>query len=111
MNQPLARCIAALLLLSTTCLGQTASQATIPSYPLTKVQSSGSKRFAEADIVKATGLKVGSRVIGEDLKQAAERLTQSGVFAQVQFRFDAGTADYLTVDSDQFVPATFENFV
>lgn len=111
MNQPLARCIAALLLLSTTCLGQTASQATIPSYPLTKVQSSGSKRFAEADIVKATGLKVGSRVTGKDLKQAAERLTQSGVFAQVQFRFDAGTADYLTVDSDQFVPATFENFV
>ncbi len=111
MNQSLARYIPFLLLLSTTCFGQTASQVAIPSYPLAKVQSSGSKRFTEADIVKATGLKIGSRVTGEDLKQAAERLTQSGVFAQVQFRFDAGTANYLVVDSDQFVPATFENFV
>jgi len=109
MTQSAARCLP-LLLLCAACFGQTAGTP-LPSYLLTTVHSSGSKRFSEADIVKATELKTGSQVTGDDLKKAAERLTQSGAFAQVQFRFDMGTADYLVVDSEQFVPAAFENFV
>ena len=81
------------------------------SYMLKKVNSSGSTRFSEADIVKASGLKIGSNINAADLKQAADRLGQSGVFAQVSYRFDGDTASFTVVDAQQFLPATFENFI
>src|SRR5215470_2994570 len=81
------------------------------TFTLKKVSSSGSKRFTEADVVRATGLKPGSTVSADDLKQAAARLGESGVFAQVSYRFNGETADYTVVDAAQFVPVTFENFI
>jgi len=80
-------------------------------YLLKKVSSSGSTRFAEADIVKASGLKIGSNITAADLKQAADRLGQSGVFAQVSYRFNGDTAIFTVVDAQQFLPASFENFI
>jgi outer membrane protein assembly factor BamA len=81
------------------------------SYPLKKVRSIGSKLFSEADIVKATGLKIGSSVTQNDLQEAADRLGQSGVFAQVKYRYDGEAAEFTLVDAEQFLPVTFENFV
>jgi outer membrane protein assembly factor BamA len=81
------------------------------SYLLKKVTVSGSTRIAETDIVKATGLKAESNVSPDDLKQAAVRLTDSGVFAEVNYQFDGRTAAYTVKDAEQFVPAVFENFV
>ena len=80
-------------------------------YSLKKITVSGSTRIAEADIVKATGLKPGSTITADDLKQAADRLTQSGVFGQVNYKFDGESAEYTVADAEQFVPAVFENFV
>ena len=89
-----------------------ASSASPPqAYALTKVTSSGSKRFPEADIVRATGLKPGGTVTADDLKQAADRLGQTSVFSQVSYRFDAQTAEYTVVDADPLMPASFENFI
>ena len=81
------------------------------SYMLKKINSRGTTRFSEADIVKASGLKIGSNITAADLKQAADRLGQSGVFAQVSYRFDGDTASFNVVDAQQFLPATFENFI
>ena len=101
-----------ILLLSAICAAQTKAPASAPqSFALSKVTTSGSKRFAEADIVKATGLKVGGRVTADDLKQAADRLGQSAVFAQASYSFNGETADFTVVDAEQFVPASFENFI
>ena len=83
------------------------TQATV----LQKITVAGSTRIAEADIVKATGLKTGSAITAEDLKQAAARLTDSGVFAEVKYQFDGVTAEYTVKDAEQFVPAVFEDFV
>ena len=82
-----------------------------PSYTLSHVASTGSKLFAESDIVQATGLNPGGRISVADLQHAAELLAQTGAFAQVNYKFDGGTATLIVVDSDQFLPATFENFV
>jgi len=38
-------------------------------------------------------------------------LTQSGVFGQVNYKFDGESAEYTVADAEQFVPAVFENFV
>jgi outer membrane protein assembly factor BamA len=106
-----------LLLLSATCVAQTTPASPQPanrlpqSYALHKITTSGSKRFAEADIIQATGLKAGSIVTADDLKQAGDRLGQSSVFAQVSYRFDGETADFTVADAEQFVPASFENFI
>jgi outer membrane protein insertion porin family len=81
------------------------------SYTLKKVTVVGSKRFAEPDILQVINLKPGNTISAEDLKQAANRLTESGVFAQVNYTFDGLVAEYTVADAEQFVPATFENFV
>ena len=90
---------------------QAASGSGGQAFSLKKITCTGSKRFAEADIIKFTGLKLGSTVTAGDLKAAASRLGQSGVFAQVGYRFDGQSADFTLQDADRFVPATFENFV
>ncbi|MGB9198701.1 MAG: POTRA domain-containing protein [Terriglobales bacterium] len=82
-----------------------------PSYMLQAVSITGSKRFSEPDLMKATSLRIGSSVTAEELRQAADRLNQSGAFTQVGYGFDGKVATYVVTDSDQFVPASFENFV
>ena len=81
------------------------------TFLLSKVSCSGSKRFREADIVKASGLKSGSTVTADELNQAAKRLSESGVFAQVSYRYDGRSAEYTVQDAQQFLPASFENFI
>lgn len=106
-----------LLFLSVVCGAQTKSDprvvtnATAQGYLLKKITSSGSTRFSEVDIIKASGLKPGVTVTSEDLKQAADRLGRCGVFSQVSYRFNGDTALFTVVDAQQFVPVTFENFI
>ncbi len=106
-----------IFLFSSICIGQAqsgpqpGSSAAPPSYTLSKVSATGSKLFAETDIVKACGLKTGSKVTGDDLTQAGNRLAELGVFTTVSYRFDGRVATYLVVDAEQLVPATFENFI
>ena len=109
--------IACILLLSSICIGwaqsnsQPVNQSAAPSYPLSGISVNGSKLFSDADIIKASGLKIGTRITGDDLTQAGNRLGQSGVFSQVSYRFDGRTATYTVADAAQLVPATFENFI
>jgi outer membrane protein assembly factor BamA len=86
-------------------------------YHLARVLVTGSERYREDDLVRATGLKVDSQVTSEDLQNAANRLGNSGAFSSVQFLFKpaVGTkgveADFQVADSETFLPAIFENFV
>jgi outer membrane protein assembly factor BamA len=68
------------------------SDGVVPTYLLSRVSSTGSKRFSEADIAKACGLKIGSRITAADLQQASDRLGQTGVFSQLSYKFDGTTA-------------------
>jgi hypothetical protein len=87
------------------------SPSSSPSYPLPAVAVTGSTRFRDADLVKATGLKTGSMVTADDFKQAGDRLSQTGLFSQVGYRFDGKVATYTVVDADALLPISFENFV
>jgi outer membrane protein assembly factor BamA len=86
-------------------------------YHLTRVLVTGSERYHEDDLVRATGLKVDSQVTADDLQNAANRLGNSGAFSSVQFLFKPATgtkgveADFQVTDAETFLPAAFENFV
>ena len=86
-------------------------------YHLVRVVITGSERYRQEELVRATGLKPDSQVTAEELQGAANRLGNSGAFASVQFAFKPVTgvraveADFQVTDAEKFLPAAFENFV
>jgi len=86
-------------------------------YHLVRVQVTGSQRYSQDDLVRATGLTPNSQVAMNDLQTAAARLGNSGAFTTVQFTFKAASgpngleADFEVKDAQQFLPAVFENLI
>lgn len=86
-------------------------------FNLARVLVTGSQRYREEELVRATGLTVNTQVTSDDLQNAATRLGNSGAFASVQFLFKAaiGTkgveANFQVKDAEKYLPAVFENFV
>jgi outer membrane protein assembly factor BamA len=86
-------------------------------FNLARVIVTGSTRYKEDDLVRATGLTVNTQVTVDDLQSAANRLGDSGAFATVQFLFKpvpggkGVEADFQVADADKFLSAVFENFV
>jgi outer membrane protein insertion porin family len=86
-------------------------------FNLARIVVTGSQRYREDDLVRATGLAVSTQVTADDLQNAANRLGNSGAFASVQFLFKpvAGgkgvEADFQVTDAEKYLPAVFENFV
>jgi outer membrane protein assembly factor BamA len=86
-------------------------------FNLARVVITGSTRYKEDDLVRATGLTVNTQVTVDDLQSAANRLGDSGAFATVQFLFKPVPggkgleADFQVADTDKLLSAVFENFV
>lgn len=88
-------------------------------YPIVALEASGSERYKPTEIVAATGLKVdiGKPVALTAVRDAAQKLVDSGVFSDVSYRHSAATGgmsvQFTVKDkaADQFLPAVFENIV
>lgn len=88
-------------------------------YPIIALQATGSERYQPAEIVAATGLKVdiGKPIALTAVREAAQKLVDSGVFSDVSYRHSAATGgmsvQFTVKDkaADQFLPAVFENIV
>lgn len=86
-------------------------------FNLARIVVSGSQRYREDDLVRATGLAVSTQVTADDLQNAANRLGNSGAFASVQFLFKPVVggkgveADFQVTDAEKYLPAVFENLV
>src|SRR5689334_19125445 len=86
-------------------------------YHLVRIMVTGSQRYNQDDLVRATGLSANSQVVLNDLQGAATRLGNSGAFSSVQFTFKPATglrgveADFEVKDADQFLPTVFENII
>ena len=82
---------------------------------LIAVKVTGTRRFAQGDVVSASGLRMGTPVGEEDFKRAARRLGDTGAFSDVAYSYSyspAGTKLELQVtDADKFLPVRFEDFV
>jgi outer membrane protein assembly factor BamA len=89
----------------------------IDRFNLVRVVVTGSQRYREEDLVRATGLTVNTQVTSDDLQNAANHLGNSGAFATVQFLFKPAVgargveADFQVTDAEKYLPAVFENFV
>jgi outer membrane protein assembly factor BamA len=86
-------------------------------YTLARILITGSERYQQDDLVRATGLAVNTQVTADDLQNAANRLGTSGAFSSVQFLFKPAIgakgveADFQVADAEKFLPAVFENLV
>lgn len=120
----MTRCFFILCLLFSTaaCLPGAAQSAASPldrlpasERTLTEVKVTGSKRFPEKEIAAASGLQIGEQTVEEDLKKAARRLGDMGVFTDIAYSYaysSQGTkVDFHVTDAAKFVPARFEDFV
>ena len=99
-----------LLLTSTVCpsRSQTADNVTAS---LREVRIEGQKHLSEAQIVAITGLTVGSEIGRADLQAAADKLTQTGLFAKINYHFETRTGVVVTyqVQESPRIPAYFDN--
>jgi outer membrane protein insertion porin family len=95
--------------------GKSFNQLPASDRQLIEVKVTGSKHFSDADIVAASGLQLGATLTEDDLKKAARRLGDIGVFADIGYNYSyssAGTKLTLQLtDAEKFVPVRFEDFV
>jgi outer membrane protein assembly factor BamA len=86
-------------------------------FTLTRVVVTGSHRYQQSDLVRATGLTVNTQISTEDLQNAANRLGSSGAFASVEYLFKPANsgkgveAEFQVVDAEKLLSVAFENFV
>src|SRR5215469_16508021 len=89
-------------------LAQTAANVTAS---LREVHIEGQRYLSEAQISALTGLVPGSQVGRADLQAAADKLTQTGLFDKVSYRFETrtGVVVIYIVEESPRVPAYFDN--
>src|SRR5580704_2980029 len=105
--------IAAAALCAITVHAQTQTPTPPATAKIASIEVSGSKKFTNAQVAQASGLKVGDVVGKEELQAAANRLAASGNFGEVSYRFTTDAAGiHLTfeVEETSGVPVIFDNF-
>lgn len=85
------------------------------TFRLASVNVVGSKRHEPPEIARAAGLKLAANLTLDDLKEAADKLSSTGVFAQVAYRYQTRgnemTVTFALQDTAGMLPCSFENFV
>ncbi|MBI4167096.1 MAG: hypothetical protein HY508_15325 [Acidobacteria bacterium] len=75
----------------------------------------GSRRYSEAEIVRATELRLGAKAAPQAFQEAADRLAATGAFSDVNYTFSAkpgGVAvEFRVTDGGDFVACNFDNLV
>jgi outer membrane protein assembly factor BamA len=98
-------------------LVSTACEAAQEQYHLVRILVQGSKRYATADLIRATGLSADSKVTITDLQNAATRMGGYGAFSSVKYFYkpaigtDGIEAEFQVKDEEQILPAAFDNFL
>src|SRR5579864_1183165 len=83
--------------------GQRSGTEKAPIYKLQKVRFVGSSRYTSDQLLAASGLKIGAETPANSFQDAATRLSQSGVFTEVKYRFNGAEAQYDLADNPNFV--------
>jgi outer membrane protein assembly factor BamA len=73
------------------------------------IQFQGAPEYSSKELLAATGLKKGVVLGYTDMQNYSKRLMDSGVFAQVAFKFDGQDLIFLLTPSTDLVPARLEN--
>jgi outer membrane protein insertion porin family len=99
--------LATTLLLSSLCPAQ--------SFPLGRINISGSRRYTPQALAAALNLRTGQQTSQKQLEAASQRLTASGLFSNIEYRFgwagDGAVVNFELRDNTNLIPVDFENFV
>lgn len=91
------------------------AQSADPRWPLAAVNFEGLQRYKGPDVNKLTGLVTGQSVGNDDLKAVATSLAETGLFAQVGYRYTANanglTATFELQEAAWTVPVVFDNII
>lgn len=102
------------LLWSALAMAQTAGKTQI-SYKLLSIHVKGLRRFAERDVVSASGLRLGQLAGEEEFKQAVQKLGETGLFAQLNYSYkysaEGCDLELQVTENEHLVPIVFDNFV
>ncbi len=86
-----------------------------PTAKLVEIRVTGSQRYAQADLVRATELAIGSSVTSAVFQEAANRLSASGAFSKVDYSYsarDGGVAvEFRVADGSDFAKCVFDNLI
>ena len=80
--------------------------------PLTiqKVAFTGAPAFDSAGLMRASGIHPGAST-GDEIRAGAQRLSDTGLFSNVQFKFDGENLTYNLSVAPHLLKARFDNFV
>ena len=103
---------ALLLLLPTSFPASAQTPEPAATAPLREVHAEGEKLLTEAQVITITGLLPGAQIGKDDLKAAADKLVQSGLFAKVSYNFQTKVAGVLVtyhVEESPRIPVYLDN--
>ena len=80
-----------------------------------RIEIQGFRHFTSEEITAALGLRVGDAVSQGILEGAAERLSQTGGFRDVNFEYsqhaNSWLVKFVVIEAPLFLPCTFDNFL
>jgi hypothetical protein len=84
-------------------------------YTLSKVTYAGSKRFTQAQLLAASGLRVGQKLTLQGVDDASTKLFKTGVLSRIGYNFsfvsDAITVVFDVADATKFLPCHYDNLI
>lgn len=103
-----------LLLLCAGVFAQNSAKSKL-SYKLLSVHVRGLQHFKEDEVVAASGLKLGQYAGENEFQEAAQKLGETGLFANLSYKYQYSTAgcnlDLEVQETEKLVPILFDNFV
>ena len=91
-----------------------AAQAATSDYPIESIAVQGNSAYSREQILTVAGLRVGQRVTKADLEAARDRLTASGAFEMIDFKFGPGpgkkgyAVTFQVDEAGPFYPVVFD---
>jgi outer membrane protein assembly factor BamA len=86
----------------------------LPAFPqsvtIKKVAFAGAPTYQSTALMSTSGVQPGVST-GDQIRAAAQRLSETGLFSNVEFKFDGETLTYTLTPSTQLLKARFDNFV
>jgi outer membrane translocation and assembly module TamA len=89
----------------------------LAQYTLKKIVFQGTTSYSQAALEAASGLKPGDKATNDTLQQAAQRLSDTGAFGDLQVSFDGPVSAISIIfkitplDPDHQLTPTFDNFI
>ena len=95
------------------CLFIPTLQISAQSFQLPPISFTGAPALSQADLLKVSGLHPGATATQADIQAAAQRLSDTGLFADIRFESNSTGLVYALnpIPPENSLPASFTNFV